>query len=263
MSGIIRMSGIIQMKKLNKKILIWIIIIAAIAVGMLSYALFSLMSVIDQYSDGAGIYSNLEKFGPQEIDESDLSSFDVDFGSLRQINPDIVAWIVLPDTAINYPVVQAKDNEKYLSLTFENTENKAGAIFLDFVNLPDFSDFNSIIYGHNMKDGSMFHDLEKLKDADYFRAHNSGFLITPEKVFKFEIFAVNVLESEDEYRTIGFDSKEDYLDFVERYKSSSMIKTTVETDVKDKILTLSTCDEVDNISDARLAVMAKLIPMQK
>lgn len=257
------MKNIKTTPRFNKKILIWVITVAVIAIGVLSFALADLISALKEYGDENDIYSNLEKLGPKNIDEKDLNSFDVDFEFLKQINPDIVAWIVMPDTRINHPVVQTQDNEKYLDITFENTQNSAGTIFLDFLNQPDFSDFNNIIYGHNMNDGSMFHDLVKLKDAGYYNLHNAGYLITPGQVFRFEIFAVNLLDSEDEYRMIGFASKEDFLDFIEKYKSSSIVKKDIEISVKDKILTLSTCDDdrSGKIEDVRLVVMAKLIPL--
>ena len=91
----------------------------------------------------------------------------VDFESLRESGPDIIGWLNLPDTVINYPVTQTDDNEYYLHHLYDGTYNKVGCLFADYENKADFSDRNTIIYGHNMRDGSMFAVLNEYDEQSY------------------------------------------------------------------------------------------------
>ena len=103
----------------------------------------------------------------------------VDFASLQAINPDIVAWLRIPGV-LEYPVVRGKDNSYYLNHTVQKTYNIAGSIFLDYRNERDFSDSKNIIYGHNMKDGSMFHVLRNYQDIDFFQKHTDMEVYLPD-----------------------------------------------------------------------------------
>lgn len=107
----------------------------------------------------------LEKGG----DENSDAATTIEFGELQKINPDIVAWIRIDGLGIDYPVVQGEDNEHYLYYTFRGEANVAGSIFLDYRNKADFSDSKIILYGHNMKNGSMFGSLKKYQDESVFR----------------------------------------------------------------------------------------------
>ena len=103
----------------------------------------------------------------------------VDFAALQAINPDIVAWLRIPGV-LEYPVVRGEDNSYYLNHTVQKTYNIAGSIFLDYRNERDFSDSKNIIYGHNMKDGSMFQGLHKYENEQYLETHNKVYLYLPE-----------------------------------------------------------------------------------
>ena len=119
----------------------------------------------------------------EEVDNEDVCEGTViDFDALRAINPDIVGWIVVPGTTIDYPVVQGRDNEWYLHRTFRGERNSAGAIFIDYLNAPDFSDGHTLVFGHNMQRGNMFAPLHGW-DGDRFRIY------TPDGVLEFEVFA--------------------------------------------------------------------------
>lgn len=116
----------------------------------------------------------------QETEESgSAENFIVDFEALKQINADIVAWIRIPGV-LDYPVVQGTDNSYYLHHTFRREYNIAGSIFLDARNTADFSDSKNIIYGHNMRDGSMFHVLRKFQDLDFYQANREIWLYLPD-----------------------------------------------------------------------------------
>lgn len=190
-------------------------------------------------------------------------------------NADTKGWITIPGTNIDYPVVQAKDNEKYLKHDFYGKDNRDGAIFMDYRCKTDPFSTSTIIYGHNMKDGQMFAELEKYErrsDNDYISFYNKNPLIKletlkGENVFK--IFAVLVTASSEKYKgalyylDTDFSSDTEFDKFIEDVNKRSFIKTDIEVKPTDKIITLSTCDYVypaspDN-DHARLVVMGRLL----
>lgn len=128
-------------------------------------------------------YVNEEEREEDESEEQDstlASKATVDFQALRKINSDIIAWIRIPDTKIDYPIVQGKNNAYYLKHMFQKTEHAAGSIFLDVDNEADFSNRKSILYGHNMKDGSMFQGLHRFQEESYLQEHNQVYLYLPD-----------------------------------------------------------------------------------
>ena len=136
----------------------------------------------------------------------------VDFAALQEINPDVVAWIRIPGV-LEYPVVRGGDNSYYLNHTVQKTYNIAGSIFLDYRNERDFSDSKNIIYGHNMKDGSMFHVLRNYQDIDFFQEHTDMEVYLPDgRSLNYQITACEQVPADSEIYQIerGYaeDSKE-------------------------------------------------------
>lgn len=163
------------------------IMIVAVCLMVLSFCVCTGFGIYFMYREGVQEYEDLRTY-VKETDEddhtegtdgSDGKQTVVDFKALKKINPDIVAWIRIPDTSIDYPVVQGNDDSYYLTHTFKKTEHVAGAIFLDSDNNADFSDDKNIIYGHNMKDGSMFQGLHKYENEQYLKTHNKVYLYLP------------------------------------------------------------------------------------
>ena len=116
----------------------------------------------------------------------------VDFESLLAQGPDVKAWLELPGTVIQYPVAQGEDNSYYLKHLYDGTANKVGCLFIDYENAEDFSDNNTIIYGHNMRDGSMFSTLVEYKAQAYYDEHPEMYLVTPEGGYVVEVFSAFV-----------------------------------------------------------------------
>ena len=134
-----------------------------------------------------------------------MTSIQVDFEKLSKVNSDICAWIRFEEPAvINYPIVQGEDNEKYLTTTFEGVENGAGCLYIDADNNGDFSDKNTFIYGHYIKNGHMFGSLGKYKDEEYYNKHSFFDIYTPDgKMGRYLIFAVTVVNaSSDSYKKV-------------------------------------------------------------
>ncbi len=108
----------------------------------------------------------------------------MDFAALEGVNSDIVAWLYGADTGLNYPIVQAEDNDYYLYRLLDGTWNKNGTIFMDYVNRSDFSDQNTLVYGHHMKSGAMFGALVQYKKQEFYDAHPYLYLYTPQQSYR-------------------------------------------------------------------------------
>ena len=182
-----------------------------------------------------------------------------DFDSLRSINDQVVGWIYDDSSVINYPIAQAQDNDYYLHHMFDGGSNASGCIFLDYRNQSDFSDSHCIIYGHHMKDGSMFAALSGYKTQEYYESHPQMCLLTPGGNYTIEVFAGYVANVEDDAWKTGFASKEDYGAWIDSCLSKSLISASVKPTASDRVITLSTCSY--EFEDARFVLHGVLHPL--
>lgn len=180
----------------------------------------------------------------QENNENSEKSnipIEVDFEVLKNENKDIIAWLYSEGTPINYPIVQAKNNDYYLRRLLDGTYNQAGTIFVDYRNDRNFEDYNTIIYGHNMKNDTMFGTLTNYKNQEYFNKHKEMYLFTENKNFKIELFAGYITSSEsDIYNFPKTSSTNEKL--IKTAIKKSTFKSELEVTKEDKIITFSTCD---------------------
>ena len=170
----------------------------------------------------------------------------VNFDELKRINPDIYAWIEIPNTVVNYPIVQKEDNNAYyLNHTVEGKKSAYGSIYTENYNSKDFSDFSTLIYGHNMKNGTMFGQLKKFRDNNFFEQNRYIFIYTPGRIMKYEIFGAYTWSNEHVLLSNNFETEENRQVYLEKIFSTrdmnSRIKRDIEVTEKDKIITLSTC----------------------
>lgn len=165
---------------------------------------------------------------------------EINFEALKNENKDIIAWLYSEGTPINYPVVQARDNDYYLRRLIDGTYNQAGTIFVDYKNSSNFEDYNTIIYGHNMKNDTMFGTLIKYKNQEYFNEHQNMYLFTENKNFKIELFAGYITSSESDIYNFPKDMNSNEK-LIKTAKEKSTFKSDVEVNSDDKIITLSTC----------------------
>lgn len=181
--------------------------------------------------------------------------------SLRKVNPQIIGWIHVDDTTIDYPVVQGTDNEYYLNHNVYDEETICGSIFLDADNTLGAPMENYILYGHRMRDDSMFGHLSRFLDETFFLEHPAFSLVLEDGTYTCEIFAVyQTATYEFAYdRTHPGMSAEEYLRYVQECKAQSRYVTEVEVTEKDRIITLSTCDYEKDSKEGRLVVQAKLV----
>lgn len=176
---------------------ILILVVCIIALGI---AGFKLIRIWLMYQEGVTEYEELKEYvnetpendgengNESEADENSDVATTIDFEELQKINPDIVAWIRIEGLGIDYPVVQGEDNEHYLHYTFRGEANVAGSIFLDYRNKADFSDPKIILYGHNMKNGTMFGSLKKYQDESVFQENQIITIYLPgNREWKFKV----------------------------------------------------------------------------
>lgn len=234
--------------------------------GLLVFSAANVIDITLTYREGKDSYASLEQFvsvqipnedtaptadpvtgefptlGPDEI----LPPMDapgnmlVDFDALATINPDIVGWIYIPGTNINYPVVQGQDNDYYLNHLFDGTVNAAGCIFLDAANASDFTDLHTIIYGHHMKDDTMFADLVRYKQANYYKDHPTATLVTREKIYTVNLFSGYVCDDWADAWKLDFGEGE-FEPWLTQILDRSYFRAQAKPGPEDQILTLSTC----------------------
>jgi len=178
-----------------------------------------------------------------------------DLGALRDVNPDVVGWIYSPGVEINYPIVQGEDNLFYLEHSWEKEENVSGSIFLESTNSPDLKDFRSILYGHNMRDGSMFGSLNIYLYKPNWEKDPYIYLITDEGVLRYEIYACYKAGVESDTYQLVRDDAASREKLIALTLELSELDTGIVPQVTDRILTLSTC--VGN-AEYRLVVHARL-----
>lgn len=275
--------------KWKKSEIIILILLSAIGIA----AVFNLIRILSEYMDGSAVYQSLQEYVflpdddtgyPAEPDGQGAGSNrkpeqnavpardeagagesgyvhcgrppKVDFESLKALNSDLTGWIYGPDTMINYPIVQGKDNDYYLTHTFDGKENRCGSIFMDSLNNADFTDTNNILHGHHMKNGSMFACLSKYADQSYYDTHPVLWLVTPEKTFRVDVFTGFVTKAEGDVWQIEFSDKEDYGGWLDKMTANSLFESDIKPETDDKIITLATCSyEYEN---ARFVVMGIL-----
>lgn len=181
----------------------------------------------------------------------------IDFERLRVICPDAIAWIYSPGTVINYPVVQVGDNDYYLEHMADGTRNEGGAIFADYRNKRDFSDYNTLIYGHRMNNGTMFGPLLYYKDQGYYDEHRVMYLYTESKSYKLELVCGFETTDASNVYLVPANVKQTR-DVVSEGIRSSTFKSNVTVDENDRLVTLSTCTELEYGDIHRYVIIAKL-----
>lgn len=247
-------------KKKTKKDYILLVVIIACVIAML-FSGFQLFRSYRQYKIASDEYDSIAEQAVKpsseesDVDESHVkpkgdhtkkklkAPIDVDFASLQATNPDLVGWIYVEGLeGVSYPVVKGDTNDKYLHTTFQGTYNFAGTIFIDCQNRSDFEDCNTVIYGHNMKDGSMFGRLRWFETQNAYAVSPYIWILTPDSTMKYEIFSTYETPINSRTYTLFPKPSKDYLKYEEEMKALSAIKTNaVSLTAKSKIITLSTC----------------------
>lgn len=225
------------------------------------YSLYGLGDIaFDYYQNRKILAEAQELFHSVDVEEgAKEKSLREQFIELHKINEDIVGWIQIENTLINYPVLQTDDNEYYLNRNYKKQQSRAGSIFADYRN--DFADNNRniILYGHRMKDDTMFNQLTKFLDEEFFEENDTVYFDTLYDSYDAIIFSVYYTTTDFNYIETDFDTDEEFLNLVEEMKARSKYVREVEINEDDTILTLSTCDYTLDPDKGRLVVHAKIV----
>ena len=237
-------------KKGGRKSNLFLNLILLLALAVFAVSAYQLIRIGKGYLDGRNEYEKIRELAIDSVEEDgqeeapEGTGFRVDFDKLKAINPDTIGWIRFsPEpSVINYPIVQGTDNDKYLHQTFSANENTLGAIFLNAGNSPDFSDRNSIIYGHRMKDGSMFRHLQDYEEKAFWESNPYFYIYTPDgREITYHIYSAGQVEDTSDTYLTAFASDEEYQNFLNMTKEVSLYDTGVQLTTADTIVTLSTC----------------------
>ena len=260
-----------QPKKLTKAQKITVVI----AVVLLLLLVFGLCVklVRDKRTVPPAEPATVETSAPPETESYPAEPADVQpkYRAAYTENNDLVGWITVPNTAINHPVLQADDNDFYLRRDFAKEYLRCGSVFMDYRNHIDELDCNTILYGHNYLDSTMFSDLEKYKDIEFYKTAPVIEFNTIYKDYKWKVFAVFLTTASPELDNgyvfnyiYPFMTEENFVDFIDEVQKRSLYRTGVDIKPTDKILTLSTCTRDLDLSaskqeDARCVIMARLV----
>ena len=176
-------------------------------------------------------------------EDENKEEYTVDFNKLKEQNNETVAWIKVNNTSVEYPVVMATNNSFYLNHSFDKSKNSAGWIFADYKNKFDNTDKNIVIYGHNMRDDSMFGSLKNILNSDWYdNDENTNItLYTENEKSIYKVFSIYKIESEDYYIKTEFSNDNEFEKFIETLKKRSIKNFNIDISKEDSILTLSTC----------------------
>ena len=204
------------------------------------------------------ISDEIAEFVTVDETKEDDEKYVVDFEKLKEKNSDIVAWLKVNGTNIETTVVKTTDNDYYLTHNFNKEYNSAGWIFADYKNKVDGTDKNLVIYGHNMRDDSMFGSLKWVINEDWYNNEDNKYitLITENETQVYEVFSVYQTEKEDYYIQTNFNTEKEFNTFAQTIKKRSKKDFNVDVNKEDNILTLSTCA---NNNKYRVVLHAKKI----
>ena len=245
-----------------------------------------LITALNEYKAGEQIYEEISEIAhipvpesSREISNSEITeialspepeetshpgetkSSPIDFDRLEEISPDIRGWIRLEGTRVDYPVMQSRNNDYYLSRAVNGEWNKVGTPFMDFRNSGDFSDRLTVIYGHYMGDGSMFTDIHNYKSQKFYDEHPYIDLYTPDGSFR--ILPVAGVYQNVEYWdfTFDYDSDEAFLRQIETWKALSTFNSDTEYDAEDRFVALTLCTY--DVENSRFLLVGKLEEMKE
>ena len=213
------------------------------------------------YTDLAQQYAVPDAVQAQDAQDADTPPITVDFAALQAVNSDIIGWIYCEGTVINYPVLYGETNDTYLRHDYENNYNNAGSIFIDVKNSADFSDVNTIVYGHHMDDGSMFAVLENWQDQTFFDAHPVIWLLTPQQNYRIVPFSAYETDAYSETYTI-YSAPGDLLNgYLRTAADRSVVQAGVVPDGTGCHVLLSTCASAFGGGSERSVVHGVLQPV--
>lgn len=166
---------------------------------------------------------------------------EIDFSGMQAVNEDVIGWIQIYDTVVDYPVLDADDNKYYLNHTYDRQWSSYGSIFLEPRNNPDWSDQHIVVYGHNMVNESMFGSLLDYKKQEYFEQNPEILICLPDRDLTYQIFSAYTAHVDSPTYFMTFEEDGQSQQMIDHMRENSLIQTDVTPEADDQILTLSTC----------------------
>ena len=240
----------------------WLLMLLALAIFL--FAIFQVFLYLKEYKNSEEEYDQIRSSftavrdpsgdtldgntgsrgenGETAVFEDAEPPLSVDWDGLKKENPDIVGWLYVDgQPSISYPIVQGRSNSEYLHMTYLRESLYAGSIFLNSTNAADFSDASSFVYGHNMRNGSMFGMLKFMMDQEAYEANPYFWVLTPEGDYRYHIFAALTTEDETEAFTVYHESGSDFAAWAKQMREQSVLDTDVPVKEGDRVVVLSTC----------------------
>lgn len=238
------------MKKQRRRPDVLSILLVIAGIAMIGFALAKLIPILLQYHEEEAVYDEIrddyvEVKSIDDLKEAESTwwydSVFVNLEELQKENADVAAWIRFDHMDLSYPIMYSGDNETYLHADLNKEYSKAGTLFIDQKNEPDFSDGNTIVYGHNMKNGSMFGKLKKYKKDGFYEDNQYFTIYTKDEAMRYHIFAYYDTDETDSYYFTSYEGEEALGNLFSEFKKKSYYDTGVEVTPEDKTVTLSTC----------------------
>ncbi len=238
-------------------------VITVCLIGIILVSGYKIGKTMWEYHVAKSAYTNISE-KTAKVDPKQFTGV-VDWKALKKVNPDVQGWLYQKGTVINYPVVQGTDNDTYLHTRFDKQWSGGGTLFVDYRMEKDFKGFNSIIYGHHMKDGSMFRSIRGYtKEDGYYDKHKTLELATPHGNYHLVVFSAFITKATDEdtYKmTYDEAEKQAYIDRAWERSELPITRDSVDVTKNDRLVTLSTC--AYDYEEARYIVMCKMVPWTK
>lgn len=238
-------------------------VITVCLIGIILVSGYKIGKTMWEYQVAKSAYTNISE-KTAKVDPKQFTGV-VDWKALKKVNPDVQGWLYQKGTVINYPVVQGTDNDTYLHTRFDKQWSGGGTLFVDSRMEKDFRGFNSIIYGHHMKDGSMFRSIRGYtKEDGYYDKHKTLELATPHGNYHLVVFSAFITKATDEdtYKmTYDEAEKQAYIDRAWERSELPITRDSVDVTKNDRLVTLSTC--AYDYEEARYIVMCKMVPWTK
>lgn len=245
---------------MKKKILL---ILEVLFAGVFIFSAYKIITINNESNVSTAYYDQIRNIDDKDVNKGEVSKVKVNpyedtIKELKEMNADVLGWVKINKTEVDYPIAAGVDNAFYLKHMIDKTYNEYGAIFMDMRNNEDFSNQHTVIYGHNALNGSMFGSLKNYKNEDYFNEHPMITIYLEDKVLIYEIFGFGEINVTSEIYKFDFEDDQDFLSFSKEL--CSQLNADAELSADDKILTLSTCTDFNDAK--RFIVSAKLIEVK-
>lgn len=238
-------------------------ILLTVCVCVFCYSAYNLINIYLNYKKIDDDYGELAKTYTKEKEEKEEkeSYLQINWDELLQRNKDVKAWIQIPNTNVNYPVLQGETNDTYIHSDIDHNELSAGSIFIASENEDPFNDFNTVIYGHNMKNGSMFGKLKQMYESEKYKDSKYLWICTPNGKYRYEIFSMQYAKVGSDVYTLFSAHDEQFEAYVKKMaKQSKVDMKALGLGKDDYVVTLSTCTSDESV---RFVVQARWVGTYK